>query len=155
MLVFQSRRHKRSVPPRKAPSLSLRAESVHDSYNSSTSRPLLLTNVLTNYHQLFCKVCLSSFLPIRDLYAGSYLQSPSCSEHSELLLLLQHHLFALLLKALSDRFAFPLASAAPELSSSCSCKSPTSYGGRSQPHMLIKQASSSLAVLMLVSLSRG
>ena len=43
MLVFQSRRHKHSVPRRKALSLFLRAESVHDSYNSSTSRPLLLS----------------------------------------------------------------------------------------------------------------
>ena len=42
MLVFQSRRHKHSVPPRKALSLFLRVESVHDSYNSST-RPLLLS----------------------------------------------------------------------------------------------------------------
>ena len=44
MFVFQSRRHEHSVPPRKAPPLSLRAENVHDSYNSSTStRPLLLS----------------------------------------------------------------------------------------------------------------
>jgi Guanine nucleotide exchange factor in Golgi transport N-terminal len=32
---------------------------------------MLINRVLTNYHQLFRKVCLSSFLPIRDLYAGS------------------------------------------------------------------------------------
>ena len=30
----------------------------------------LIDRVLTNYHQLFRKVCLS-FLPIRDLYASS------------------------------------------------------------------------------------
>jgi len=37
------------------------------------------------------------------------LKSLPCSQHSELLLLLQHHLFPLLLKALSERPAFPLA----------------------------------------------
>ena len=37
MLVFKSRRHKHSAPLRKAPLLSLRAESFHDLYNSSTS----------------------------------------------------------------------------------------------------------------------
>jgi hypothetical protein len=31
----------------------------------------LIESVLTNYHELFRKVCLSSSLPIRDLYASS------------------------------------------------------------------------------------
>jgi hypothetical protein len=31
----------------------------------------LIESVLTNYHELFRKVCLSSPLPIRDLYASS------------------------------------------------------------------------------------
>jgi hypothetical protein len=34
----------------------------------------LIKNVLTNYQQLFCKVCLSSSLLIRDRYASSCLQ---------------------------------------------------------------------------------
>ncbi|KAF8496000.1 hypothetical protein F5888DRAFT_1708473 [Russula emetica] len=37
------------------------------------------------------------------------LKSLSCSQHSELLLLLQHHLFPLLLKTFFERSAFPLA----------------------------------------------
>jgi hypothetical protein len=37
------------------------------------------------------------------------LKSLSCSQHSELLTLLQHHLSPLLLKMLSERSAFPLA----------------------------------------------
>jgi hypothetical protein len=37
------------------------------------------------------------------------LKSLSCSQHSELLLLLQHYLFPLLLKTLSEHSAFPLA----------------------------------------------
>jgi hypothetical protein len=37
------------------------------------------------------------------------LKSLSCSQHSELLLLLQRHLFPLLLKTLPERSAFPLA----------------------------------------------
>jgi hypothetical protein len=37
------------------------------------------------------------------------LKSLSCSQHSELLLLLRHHLFPLLFKTLSERSAFPLA----------------------------------------------
>ena len=31
----------------------------------------LIESVLTNYHQLFCRVRLSSPLPVRDLYASS------------------------------------------------------------------------------------
>ncbi|KAI0263894.1 hypothetical protein BGY98DRAFT_1103745 [Russula aff. rugulosa BPL654] len=69
----------------------------------------LIKNILTNYHQLFYKVCLSSFLPIRDLYASSCLQITLTFTGFRALLLLQHHLFALLLKALSERSAFPLA----------------------------------------------
>jgi Guanine nucleotide exchange factor in Golgi transport N-terminal len=69
----------------------------------------LIESVLTNYHELFRKVCLFSPLPIRDLYASSCPQSLSCSQHPELLILLQHHLFPLLLKTLSERSAFPLA----------------------------------------------
>jgi Guanine nucleotide exchange factor in Golgi transport N-terminal len=37
------------------------------------------------------------------------LKSLSCSQYSELLLLLQHYLFPLLLKTLSEHSAFPLA----------------------------------------------
>jgi hypothetical protein len=37
------------------------------------------------------------------------LKSLSCSQHSELLLLLHHHLFPLLPKTLSGHSAFPLA----------------------------------------------
>jgi hypothetical protein len=33
-----------------------------------------IESILTNYHELFRKVCLSSALPIRDLYDNSCLQ---------------------------------------------------------------------------------
>ncbi|KAI0262128.1 hypothetical protein BGY98DRAFT_1192641 [Russula aff. rugulosa BPL654] len=69
----------------------------------------LIKNVLTNYHQFFCKMCLSSFLPIRDLYASSCLQITLMFTAFRALLLLQHYLFAMLLNALSERSAFPLA----------------------------------------------
>ncbi|KAI0262386.1 hypothetical protein BGY98DRAFT_1104163 [Russula aff. rugulosa BPL654] len=55
------------------------------------------------------KVCLSSFLLIRDLYASSCLQITLMFTAFRALLLFQHHLFALLLKALSECSAFPLA----------------------------------------------
>jgi hypothetical protein len=50
-------------------------------------------------------MCLFSALSIQDLYSSSCPQSLSCSQHSELLLFLQHHLFLLLLKTLSKRSA--------------------------------------------------
>jgi hypothetical protein len=52
-------------------------------------------------------VCLSSALPSDICIPAVVLKSLSCSQHSELLLLLQHHLFPLLLKTLSERSAFP------------------------------------------------
>ena len=64
----------------------------------------LVESVLTNYHQLFCKVCFSSFTHPRTVC-----ESLPCSQHSELLLLLQHHLFPLLLKTLSERSVVPLS----------------------------------------------
>jgi hypothetical protein len=67
----------------------------------------LIKNVLTNYQQLFCKVCLSSSLLIRDPYASSCLQITLMFTASPELL--QHQLLALLLKTLSERSAFPLA----------------------------------------------
>jgi hypothetical protein len=67
----------------------------------------LIESVLTNYHELFRNVRL----PVTYLrpVASSCPQSLTCSQHSELLILLQHHLFPLLLKTLSERSAFPLA----------------------------------------------
>ena len=62
----------------------------------------LIESVLTNYHELFRRVRFSSL----------FIQVLSCNshpQHSELLLLLQHHLFPLLLKTLSERSPFPLA----------------------------------------------
>lgn len=60
----------------------------------------LIESVLTNYHDLFRQVML--FLILRcTVYSH-------CAQHSELLLLLQHHLSPLLLKSLSDRPIFPL-----------------------------------------------
>ncbi|KAF8490333.1 hypothetical protein F5888DRAFT_1741657, partial [Russula emetica] len=41
--------------------------------------------------------------------SAAVLKSLSCSQHSELVLLLQHYLFPLLLKTLFERSAFPLA----------------------------------------------
>ena len=63
----------------------------------------LIESVLTNYHELFRKVRFSSF-SIRVVLTLS-----SSPQHPELLLLLQHHLFPLLLKTLSERSPFPLA----------------------------------------------
>src|SRR6266699_2430609 len=54
--------------------------------------------------------CVSSPLyPSETCMPAVVLKSLSCSQHSELLILLQHHLFPLLLKTLSKRSAFPLA----------------------------------------------
>ncbi|KAG2129622.1 hypothetical protein DEU56DRAFT_741289 [Suillus clintonianus] len=51
----------------------------------------LIESVLTNYHELFRKATHSNV-----------------RQHSELLMLLQHHLCPLILKSLSDRHVFPL-----------------------------------------------
>jgi hypothetical protein len=53
---------------------------VRNSYNSNTSTRLLLSTVLTNYHDLFRKVCLSSPLPIRAVC--QQLSSNHCRVHS-------------------------------------------------------------------------
>lgn len=60
----------------------------------------LIESVLTNYHDLFRKV---GYCHLR-----AYTACSQGEQHSELLLLLQHHLCPLLLKALSDRPSFPL-----------------------------------------------
>jgi hypothetical protein len=65
--------------------------------------------VLTNYHGLFREVCLSSPYPSETCMLAVVLKSISCSQHSELLLYFQGHLFPLLLKPLSKRSTFPLA----------------------------------------------
>ena len=62
-----------------------------------------------NYYQLFRKVCVSSPLPIRDPCAISCPEITSCSQHFELILLLQHRLFPMFLKTLSERSASQLA----------------------------------------------
>jgi hypothetical protein len=74
----------------------------------------LIESGLTNYHQLFRKVCLSSPLPIQDLYASSssYPQITVMFTAFRALTLITtpplHHLFSLLLKVLSERSAFLL-----------------------------------------------
>lgn len=68
----------------------------------------LIESVLTNYHQLFRKVSPPLY-PSETCMPVLVLKSLSSSRHSELLLLLQHHLFPLLLKTLSERSAFPLS----------------------------------------------
>jgi hypothetical protein len=60
----------------------------------------LIESVLTNYHDLFRKV--------RRLQSSSLRWLTCDPQHSELLLLLQHHLSPLLLKTLSERPLFPL-----------------------------------------------
>ena len=60
----------------------------------------LIESVLTNYHELFRRV--SSLFALRE-----HTLIIDC-QHTELLLLLQHHLCPLLLKSLSDRPVFPL-----------------------------------------------
>jgi hypothetical protein len=84
--------------------------------NSFNSRPLSVAlepieSVLTNCHQLFRNVCLSFPVPFTypTCMPAVALKRLSCSQHSELLLLLQHHLFPLLLKTLSECSAFPPA----------------------------------------------
>jgi Guanine nucleotide exchange factor in Golgi transport N-terminal len=62
-----------------------------------------------NYYQLFRKMCLSFPLPIRDLYAVSCPEITSCTQHFELILLLQRRLFPILLMTLSKRSASRLA----------------------------------------------
>lgn len=59
----------------------------------------LIESTLTNYHNLFYKVCYSPFL----LLLYSWLV-----QHREFLLLLQHNLCPFLLKCLSERPIFPL-----------------------------------------------
>jgi Guanine nucleotide exchange factor in Golgi transport N-terminal len=61
----------------------------------------LVESVLTNYHELFRKVG-SNFILFRGFLTLTFTQ------HSELILLLRHHLCPLLLKSLSDRPQFPL-----------------------------------------------
>ena len=79
----------------------------------------LIESVLTNYHQLFRKVSPPLY-PSKTCMPVLVLKSLSSSRHSELLLLLQHHLFPLLLKTLSERSAFPLLLRWHVLSFSCS-----------------------------------
>jgi hypothetical protein len=60
----------------------------------------LIESVLTNYHELFRKASLSVLF--------SQLILMALWQHTELLMLLQHHLCPLILKSLSDRHVFPL-----------------------------------------------
>ena len=91
-------------------------ESIRNFYNSSTStRPLLpspeLIESVLNYHQFFREVCLSSHLPSETCMRAVVLKPLSCSQHPELLPILQHHLLPPLApqNALRPRSAFPLA----------------------------------------------
>jgi hypothetical protein len=125
-------------------------ESTHNSFNS---RPLsfaleLIESVLTNYHQLFHKVCLSFPVPFTYLRPVCQ-QLPSndshALKHSGLLLSLQHHHFSLLLKTLSERSAFPpvlCGTPAPVSSSSRSSNSPPS--SRQRPMSSSRYSSNSL-----------
>ena len=96
----------------------------------------LIKNVLTNYHKLFCKVtrCASPSLYLSETYMPTVvLKSFSCPQHSELLLLLQHHLIRLDPQNALPALRFP--STAPKLFSSCSSNSPPSSRRRpSHPH---------------------
>ncbi|KAG6906753.1 hypothetical protein DXG01_012283, partial [Tephrocybe rancida] len=75
----------------------LKLESLHKTFALE-----LIESVLTNYHAHFRKVRKLG-LP-QTLYYADY----PLHQHAELILLLQHHLCPLLLKALSDRPIFPL-----------------------------------------------
>ena len=68
----------------------------------------LIESVLTNCHELFCKVCLSP-LPIQDLYARQLFLNHCYVTEFQALTLITHHLFPLLLKTLSERSASPLS----------------------------------------------
>jgi hypothetical protein len=53
-------------------------ESIRNSYSFSTHMTFalaLIESILTNCYELFCEVCLSSPLPIRDLYARQLISS--------------------------------------------------------------------------------
>ncbi len=68
----------------------------------------LIESVLTNYHDLFRKVSnhhRDTTIAVSPHYRVAHIM---LLQHDELLLLLQHHLCPLLLKALSDRPSFPL-----------------------------------------------
>ena len=117
----------------------------------------LITSVLTNYNQLFCKVCLSSFLPIRDLYASSCLQITLMFTAFRALTLITTPPFRLApqnaLRALRFPACPPRHPSCPPLAQAVLLRA--RGGRRSQPQILIKQASNSLAVSIPVSLSLG
>jgi Guanine nucleotide exchange factor in Golgi transport N-terminal len=79
-----------------------RPQSLQLEYPHKTFALKLVESVLTNYHKLFRvrKVCLSSPLPIRDLYASSYslINIMFTAFQALTLITLQYHLFHLLLK---------------------------------------------------------
>jgi hypothetical protein len=62
----------------------------------------LIESELTNYYELFRKVCLPSSLLIQDLCTSNCPRTLSCSQYSEHLNLSQHHLYPLFLKTLFE-----------------------------------------------------
>jgi hypothetical protein len=83
----------------------LQLEYLHKTF----ARDDLIESVLTNYHELFRKVCLSSPYPSQTCMPAVVLKPLPYPQHSELLLLSQHQLFLLLLKTLSERSGFLLS----------------------------------------------
>ena len=87
-------------------------ESVCKSYNSSTTAATTdgcsRADRDTNCHELFREVCLSPLYPSETCVPAVLLKSLSCSQHSELLVSLQHHLFPCSSKR-SPSSTFPLA----------------------------------------------
>jgi hypothetical protein len=86
---------------------------VRNSCNSNTSTRRLLSSRSRAYSRTTANSSARRVSPplhpSETCMPTVVLKSLSCSQHSELLLLLQHYLFPLLLKTLSEHSAFPLA----------------------------------------------
>jgi hypothetical protein len=101
----------------------------------------LTKNVLTNYHQLFCKArCASPPFYLSETYMPAVVfKSPSCSQNFEL----YYYYNTTFSPCSSKRFpSAPLSRlppAAPELSSSCSSNSPQSSRRRPKSSSLTHQ----------------
>jgi len=118
-IPFRTGRHKRSVPPR-ATCLHLRGPLSVGYCNGERPQFLQLEylhktftlELIERTHELPRTLPHGVSLPLypsETCMLAVVLKSLPCSQYSELLLPLQHHLSPLLLKALSERSAFPLS----------------------------------------------
>jgi Guanine nucleotide exchange factor in Golgi transport N-terminal len=113
----------------------------------------LIESVLTNYHKLFHKVCLSSPLPIQDMYASSCPQITLMFTAFQALTHYKTTSSPYFLKCFPSAPLSRLPSAAT-VSSSCSSNFP--LGSRQRPKSSSHQSSNSSVVsLMQASLGLG